>query len=433
MLTKAHRVFHWDRPSNSISSDRLEDDCVPVLRGAIAAYRGHIGAALTEVRNAARAALAVMRPDRIEAVVELLDSQAKYDWPRTRGQAERRLRVFDAAARRHPVLDGGAARSFLRAEFGRDPASDDDAVRMLYADYPAFHRLVAFPEGYTGEDLRADYDLAQAQAVLYDASRVEVDAGADLRHVVQYARLSRLLHRVERDAGNRHRLVFDGPNSILRPTHAYGVDFAKFLAALVQARDWRLHASVILSKGWRPAAFMLTPANRLRSRVPAPRLFDSGLEERFARKFGRARNGWRLRRESLLLEAGERLVVPDFVFSHDDGTVVAMEIVGYWTPEYLAEKLAKLADISSPVPVIVAVRKPWALAAAQLPNEVMPFSTGILLKDLMARLDAYRPGRRGRRERRGLQPLPFARETTTGGGPRANLAANRRSVERRRT
>jgi uncharacterized protein len=181
------------------------------------------------------------------------------------------------------------------------------------------------------------------------------------------------------------------------------VDFAKFLAALVQAPDWRLRASVILRKGWRPATFTLTPEDGLRSRVPPPRLFDSGLEERFARKFGRARNGWRLRREALLLEAGERLVVPDFVFSHDDGTAVALEIVGYWTPEYLEEKLEKLARMTSPVPVIVAVRKAWALNAARLPGDVLPFGSGILLRDLMPKLETYRPGR-GHRDGRRRRP-----------------------------
>jgi hypothetical protein len=145
MLTRAHRVYHWDRPSNSISSDRLEDSCVPLLRGGIAAYRGHLGRTLSEVRNAARSALAPLRPDRLEAVVELLDGEAEYEWPRAAGQADRRLRVFDAAALRHPVLDAEAARSAVAGAFGRAPASGDDAVAMLYADYPAFHRLVAFP------------------------------------------------------------------------------------------------------------------------------------------------------------------------------------------------------------------------------------------------------------------------------------------------
>lgn len=73
---------------------------------------------------------------------------------------------------------------------------------------------------------------------------------------MQYARLSRLLHRIERMGGGGYRLVFDGPNSLLRRTHAYGVDFAKFLAALVQARDWRMRAEVVVHKKARPAKFV---------------------------------------------------------------------------------------------------------------------------------------------------------------------------------
>jgi len=243
-----------------------------------------------------------------------------------------------------------------------------------------------------------------------------------------------LLHRVVRGAGDGYRLIFDGPNSILRRTHAYGVDFAKFLAALLQARDWRMRASVMLRQGWRPATFTLSPADGLHSRVPAPRIFDSGLEERFAQKFGESRNGWRLRRETLLLEAGERLLVPDFVFHHGDGTVVALEIVGYWTPEYLAEKLEKLARVTDTIPMIVAVREAWALAAGSLPATVLPFGTGIVLKDLMARLEAFRraapsacsgpaarsaramPGARGPRTR-GPKPLSAGTSPRRRGGP----------------
>ncbi len=389
MLTKAHRVYRWDRRSSSISSDRLEDPCLPHLARGIAAYHARIGDRLGAVRNAALVALGGLRPDRVEAVINLLDDAATYKWPQGSMQANRRLRVFEAAASAHPVLDQEVRRSVLGAAVDPVPENHDEAVALLYADYPEFHRLVAFPRDYSPEVLRRDYDLAQAQALLYDAVRIEVEARSDFKHIVQYARLSRLLHRIERAAGGGYRFVFDGPNSVLRRTHAYGVDFAKFLAALVQVREWRLKAEIALHKNARPAMFALSSSDGLRSRVPPPRLFDSGLEEAFARKFGEVRNGWRLHREAVLLKAGERLVVPDFVFVHDDGTEVALEIVGYWTPEYLAEKLGKLARISG-AKLIIAVRKPWALTAGTPPPGALPFNTRILLRNLMPRLEAFR-------------------------------------------
>jgi predicted nuclease of restriction endonuclease-like RecB superfamily len=386
MLSKAHRVYHWIRPGRSISSDRLPDDALPHLGRAIALYRRMLGRSRGRVRDAVRAALTRLRPDRVEAVVELLDDVATYEWPRGGRAGERRVAVFETAAGGRPVLDAGRARSILCEAFEHSPLG---GVPLLYADYPEFHRLTAFPAGYDAEDLRADYDLAQAQALLYDAVRVTVEATGDLKHIVQYARLARLLHRLDRLRAGGYRFTFDGPNSILRRTRAYGVDFARFLAALVQARGWRLEAEVVLRRGWRPVTFSLTDADGLRSRVPAPALFDSKTEETLARKFGPSRDGWRLEREAVILKAGEALVVPDFVFTHEDGTEVALEIVGYWTPEYLAEKLAKLERVRG-VYLVVAVRKALALRAGRLPAEVLPFGSRILLKDLLPRLEAFR-------------------------------------------
>ena len=389
MLTKPQRVYHWDRPSNSISSDRLAAEDLPHLGRALGVYRSMTGERLGRVRDRARAALAGLRPDRVEAVVQILDDVAAYAWPRGGQAAARRIRVFERAARDHPLLDGDAARGYLAEVYGESPAEHGDRVALLYADYPEFHQLQAFPPDYSAEDLRADYDLGQAQALLYSSIRVTVDAGADLGHIVRYARLARLLHRIERAPGGGHRFVFDGPNSILRHTHAYGVDFARFLAALVQARDWRFTAEIALRKGWRPLLFTLTPADGLRSRVPAPALFDSTLESSLAEKFGPERDGWTLRREATVLEAGEALLVPDFVFTHADGTEVVFEIVGYWTPEYLAEKFSKLGRVRVPN-VLVAVPRARALKTGNLPHAVLPFKTRILLRDLLPRLEAFR-------------------------------------------
>jgi predicted nuclease of restriction endonuclease-like RecB superfamily len=388
MLTAAHRVYHWDRRTSSVSSDRLEPGDLPVVQRAITVYRSLAGSSLAQVRDAARAALEGLRPDRVEPVIALLDDVATYDWPRSSHQAERRLRVFEAAAARHPVLDAAAARALLAAEFEPPPADHEAAVPLLYADYPAFHRLRAFPPRYTAANLRDDYDLAQAQALLYAAIEVTVETGEDLKFAVQHARLAKLMHRLERTRRG-YRFRFDGPNSVLRLTRAYGTDFATFLAALVQARDWKLEARILLRKGRSPLAFRLSAADGLRSRRKAPTLFDSSLEESIARKFGAERDGWRMKREAAVLEAGERLLVPDFVFTHEDGTEVALEIVGYWTPEYLAEKFPKLGAVRG-VNLLVAVPRRLALRKGTLPDEALSFKRRLLLRDLMPRLEAFR-------------------------------------------
>jgi len=396
MLTAAHRVYRWDRRASAIFSDRLEDEAVPSLEPALAVYRDGLGRTRGEIRNAARRALEGLRPDRVEPVVKLLDDRATYEWPRGGRCARVRVEVFEAAAAHHPLRDQEAALALLADHLAPAPASHAEAVKGLYADYPEFHRLSGFPAGYTAEALRADYDLAQAQALLYSATRMTVEAGRDFKHILRYARLARLLHRVERvpdarEAGPVYRFVLDGPASVLRKTRAYGVDFARFLAALVRLGDWRMRAEIELRRGWRPLTFSLASTDGLGRGGSPPPEFDSALEAAVARKFGQERDGWRLVREGAVLDLGRgRVLVPDFVFRHEDGTEVALEIVGYWTPEYVTDKLRRLSAARG-VNLVVAVPRGLAVRAGRLPAVVLPFKRRLLLRNLLPRLDAFRP------------------------------------------
>ena len=55
----------------------------------------------------------------------------------------------------------------------------------------------------------------------------------------------------------------------------------------------------------------------------------------------------RLLREARVLHEGQTTFVPDFVFQHSSGVEVLFEIVGFWTPEYLAAKRETLARFRS--------------------------------------------------------------------------------------
>ena len=387
MLTAALRVYHWDRPTSSISSDRLEDEALPFLERALAAARARIGADRGTVRNGLRSALEGIRPDRVEPLVKLVDDAATYTWPRGRAPAERRVAAFERAAERWPPLDADTVRSILTDVL--PGAGAGDPVAALYPDYPAFHRLTSFPADYGAADLRDEYDLAQAQALLYSATSITLDASMDLKHVVQHARLARLLHRLGPAPGGGYRFVFDGPSSVLRQTRAYGVDFARFLAALVRARGWRLRAEISLRKGWRPLTFALSASDGLRTPARAFPAFDSTVEEAFARRFGEARDGWRLSRESTVVEVGNALFIPDFTFTHVDGTRVLLEIVGYWRAEYVEEKFRKLAGVSG-THLIVAVPRRLAARATELSGAVIEFKTRLRVGAVIAGLEHLR-------------------------------------------
>jgi hypothetical protein len=80
----------------------------------------------------------------------------------------------------------------------------------------------------------------------------------------------------------------------------------------------------------------IAPAN-------APRAYDSRLEAALARDLRRLAPDWEVIREPAAVESGDTLVFPDFGLRHRvDGRSWPVEVVGFWTPDYVARKLARL-------------------------------------------------------------------------------------------
>ena len=87
------------------------------------------------------------------------------------------------------------------------------------------------------------------------------------------------------------------------------------------------------------------------------RYFDSSIEEKFAIKFEHLANRWKIKREPDPLIVGNGVAfIPDFLFEKY-GRKVYLEIVGFWTKEYLEKKFQKVSEIllNSNVDLFVAV------------------------------------------------------------------------------
>jgi predicted nuclease of restriction endonuclease-like RecB superfamily len=71
------------------------------------------------------------------------------------------------------------------------------------------------------------------------------------------------------------------------------------------------------------------------------------VEQKFAMKFKQFSNGWNLIREPnpLIISNGKGFI-PDFAFEKY-GIRIYLEIIGFWTNDYLVKKIQKIADIIS--------------------------------------------------------------------------------------
>ena len=331
---------------------------------------------------------------RIDGFCKLLDDVSTYQRDRRGEAAKLRQRVFRMAAERHPLVER-ADRLFETDErqVKRDIAqrlgrSWKEIDKDLFADVIEFHRLEQF-DGYAdGRALLARYNVAQVQVALFSAVSMSIWAARDFKAILRYAKLARLMHTISKSDDGRYVFRFDGPASVLRQTRRYGVAMARFLPALISCRDWRLHAVIQTRKqGW-SLGLDLTSEDGLHSPVSAPDRFDSNVEESLARKWGdEPREGWRLERETEVLHVGQKVFVPDFAFRHEDGRTALLEIVGFWTPEYLQKKLQTLANFSNH-PIILAINQHVGKTMTELPAQTIVYKTTIHVKDVLARLTA---------------------------------------------
>ena len=181
----------------------------------------------------------------------------------------------------------------------------------------------------------------------------------------------------------------------------YGNSFAKLFPTLLRSKGWRLKAG-ILHKGYqgkrileftlddseeafKPSAEAIRYPEALSSelqlgeakegyevgkREEAGKEDESGFAEEEAeaqetdaeieaydsmleKAFGSLSLGsWKVKREPTILKAGKHAFVPDFSLQKNSMKVY-LEIVGFWTPEYLEKKIGKLKQVKEPVILLI--------------------------------------------------------------------------------
>lgn len=288
--------------------------------------------------------------------------------------------VFDFAARyEHDEALARAGRTI-----GIDPSA---IARYLFADRED-ERIVLPPETPTSPaGLAQAYNLALAQSLLGRALRIKATVRSDARHVLSFAKLLGLMVTFfERE--EVIELELSGPLALFHETTKYGYAVGRFLPALASTVGWACVAEVRFRGD--------THVIRLSADDPLPRTHalphgsDSKLERRLAldlRRIGPER-GWRLERESVVVSTGVggQLFYPDFTLFSEKGARVLVEVVGFWTPDYLAKKQRALAAVHEPIVICVDQRHVSELGIPETVSAiVLPYRDRI---DAAALLDA---------------------------------------------
>jgi predicted nuclease of restriction endonuclease-like RecB superfamily len=123
------------------------------------------------------------------------------------------------------------------------------------------------------------------------------------------------------------------------------------IPALARAPGWRLEADIrrdgkhysFRVRGRPRAASTEAPVGGEARRARYDSEWERSLATDFRKRFGAERGEWQLLRETTPVDVGGELFLPDFTLRHADGREALVELVGFWTPEYLEAKVRKIS------------------------------------------------------------------------------------------
>ena len=258
-----------------------------------------------------------------------------------------REKIFAYASGHHPVviqrdLLHQHTRPTALAEIAADlDISTDNVMHGMYADLEENRILTEF-DSPTPQWLLNRYNVVLAQVTLYRTTEMTIriyrNIPAKYKLAFKFTKFFKLMHVISGNNADGYRITLDSPASIFRLSQKYGIQIALFLPALLHCDRWWMDATIVMNRN-NYYRFKLTHGFGLQSHYRDPGEFDSELERRFATRFEKIETEWTLERETDIIDLKDTVMIPDFAFSHPDARRALMEIVGFWTPDYLQKKL----------------------------------------------------------------------------------------------
>ena len=356
------------RLSTQVGSDQLvlhyltERDH-PWLRALIDEYERGVGSKQSDLLSRLREPLTTRAPKAkqrlaVDVLQRLTDARAKAGVP----PREARWTAFTAAAQ--TVAPREEVLGLAAEQLGIDVESLDGA---LFADLRSERAACPIPSGLSPERIALEANLRLVNSWIQRARSVRITAWGNTRALVRQARLHGLICNIRRAApvhtGSARAapiaaagldalpqfptegvdLEVSGPLALFRHTLIYGRALGALIPRALWCHRFELRAECETGAGAARATLTVRSGDPLRVARELP-AYDSQLEQRFARDFRKAAPDWDLVREPRPVESLGSLIFPDFelVHRHDPKRRWLLEIVGFWTPKYLDEKLRKL-------------------------------------------------------------------------------------------
>lgn len=316
-----------------------------------------------------------------EGLAHIVESYLKKEAVDKRLVTRVRVEVFKTAASRWPVLSEEDRRAVFAA-VAEKLKLDVAAVEELFSKAYEENLAILEPPALTPEELAREYNLALIQTLLFKSLYVKAwvpNSPAVVKRLVRAVKGYRLMYLAE-EGGDGLFFHFDGPVSALRQTERYGTRLAKLVPYIISAGRWKIEAEVKLGERTYTFREDWQTAPPLPAAAVEEEEFDSSIEQEFYRQVSRV---CRVEREPEVLVVDRRVYIPDFKIGD-----LYVEVVGFWTPDYLRRKYEKLVKVKKPLLVLVSEELAMATWRDLLPNVVL-FKDRPRLSDVFKYIKPY--------------------------------------------
>jgi predicted nuclease of restriction endonuclease-like RecB superfamily len=311
----------------------------------IEAYKTHIG----EKKKALKSLVTELEDKGYEyrfvrALSLLLDRKSTFVCQCKVEPVDLRRKIFQATEQFGLPTTSETRQRILQNVASKMALTIENVEEYIYSDLDGELVLEKFLAPSASE-LLGEYNLSLTQTLLFDASELSFTASGNWQDLFHAIKKFGLIYEVYQDNGLWVKI--DGPSSLFKLTKRYGVGIAKLLPIIVSNSEWTVKAKILWRFTNEICDFKLESQKHaaLLKKPYLPILtYDSSIEEDFASLFQALTSGWVLKREPEPVTTGKQVIIPDFSIEKAN-IKIYLEIVGFWTEEYLLRKIEKLKHV----------------------------------------------------------------------------------------
>jgi uncharacterized protein len=332
---------------------KLSADNLEAAKDLIEAYKGHIG----EKKKVLKALVVDLENKGFEyrfvrGLALLLDRKGIFTCNCKVDPVDLRRKLFQATEKAGLPTTSEKRRKILEVVASEMALTTEILEAYLYADLDDELIFEKF-DPPSASELLEQYNLSLTQTLLFDSTELSFTTSGNWQRLFYAVKKLGLIYEVYKDNGLWVKI--DGPSSLFKLTRRYGISMAKLLPIIVANPEWTVNAK-ILWKYTNEICNLRLESQKHSLLLKKPNLplvtYDSAVEESFASQFQAVKSGWTLKREPEPVPAGNHVIIPDFSLERAR-VKVYVEIVGFWTEEYLLRKIEKLKHVEAKMLLLV--------------------------------------------------------------------------------